>query len=183
MLVASRRLSSSVSSAIRFLFSDLICFIVEYAHVYICKHQAHFYCKIYQFGKYVFAEKFAESLCNICKFLKGVLLVLIKITYCNTYATLQRTLAGLKYSVCRPHAASVPVVGPHWDRQCHVTISLIRPHSLYCSCELEKKLIEFLLSSLLKRWDGGMALVTILLHFHCTRVDSRYVFGKCRWTN
>jgi len=25
-------------------------------------------------------------------------------------------------------------------------------------------------------WDGGMALVTILLHFHCTRLYSRFMF-------
>jgi len=25
-------------------------------------------------------------------------------------------------------------------------------------------------------WDGSVALVTILLHFHCTRVHSRFMF-------
>jgi len=34
----------------------------------------------------------------------------------------------------------------------------------------------FLLFSLFKRWDGGMALVAILSQFPCTRVNSRFIF-------
>jgi len=29
---------------------------------------------------------------------------------------------------------------------------------------------------LFSRWDGGMELLTILPHFPCTRVDSRFIF-------
>ena len=40
LVAASRRLSSSVSSAIRFLFSNLTCFIVEniLSHTYVFTH-------------------------------------------------------------------------------------------------------------------------------------------------
>jgi len=59
-LVASGRLSSGVSPAIRVLFSNLTCFIAEsvLSHTCVCvsKYQVHFWCEIFQFGKSIFAE-------------------------------------------------------------------------------------------------------------------------------
>jgi len=49
----------------------------------------------------------------------------------------------------------------------------LRPCSLHCSCECEK-LIDFYWFCFTS--DGGMTLVTILLHIPCTRVYSRFIF-------
>jgi len=59
--LAGRRLSSSVSAAIQFLFIDLTCFIVQkmqatLTHVCASKHRVHFQRETVQFGKSILAD-------------------------------------------------------------------------------------------------------------------------------
>jgi len=55
---ASRKLSSCVWFAVRFLFLDLTCFIVEnvLTHVCVSIHRAHFQCETFQFGECIFPD-------------------------------------------------------------------------------------------------------------------------------
>jgi len=65
LVVASRRLLTSASSAIPFMFLDLTCFIVKnvaYSHtcmtyiVCACKRRVHLYWKTFQFGTPIYAD-------------------------------------------------------------------------------------------------------------------------------
>jgi len=66
--IASRRLSSSVSSAIRYMFSELTCFIVENIaythprHTYVLPNFQTSTAENFQYGKCISADYFQEPL-------------------------------------------------------------------------------------------------------------------------
>ena len=105
MLVVARRwLLSSVSPVIRFMFLEWTCFIVinvAYSHRHTCACKLpNIVCrKLSVWERYLF-----RLICWSClQLLKNVMLVLIKISYCNIYKTLNQYL-GSSRAICDPRA-------------------------------------------------------------------------------